>query len=144
MTPQLQQAIKLLQLSNQELTAYVEDELEQNPLLERDEAAETSREARKRISDWQSRPLLDTKRRRSRAAARGQDSPIDGADNDYAEHRPGEPADIGEPSGGLGASARAAATSPRTATTRKRDADLPCASTWSSSSGSRSPIRPSG
>ncbi|HEY4125172.1 MAG TPA: hypothetical protein VGM36_11195, partial [Rhizomicrobium sp.] len=38
MTPQLQQAIKLLQLSNLELTAYVEQELERNPLLERDEA----------------------------------------------------------------------------------------------------------
>ncbi len=37
MTPQLQQAIKLLQLSNMELSAYVEDELEKNPLLERDE-----------------------------------------------------------------------------------------------------------
>jgi RNA polymerase sigma-54 factor len=39
MTPQLQQAIKLLQLSNFELVAYVEAELERNPLLERDEAA---------------------------------------------------------------------------------------------------------
>jgi RNA polymerase sigma-54 factor len=39
MTPQLQQAIKLLQLSNLELTAYVEQELERNPLLERDESA---------------------------------------------------------------------------------------------------------
>lgn len=39
MTPQLQQAIKLLELSNQELVAYVEQELEQNPLLERDENA---------------------------------------------------------------------------------------------------------
>ena len=37
MTPQLQQAIKLLQLSNIELFDYVEEELEQNPLLERDE-----------------------------------------------------------------------------------------------------------
>ncbi|HEX3653157.1 MAG TPA: RNA polymerase factor sigma-54 [Rhizomicrobium sp.] len=37
MTPQLQQAIKLLQLSNLELTEYVEAELEKNPLLERDE-----------------------------------------------------------------------------------------------------------
>ena len=37
MTPQLQQAIKLLQLSNVDLTAYVEGELERNPLLERDE-----------------------------------------------------------------------------------------------------------
>ncbi|MGH6938815.1 RNA polymerase factor sigma-54 [Hypericibacter sp.] len=37
MTPQLQQAIKLLELSNLEVSAYVERELEQNPLLERDE-----------------------------------------------------------------------------------------------------------
>lgn len=37
MTPQLQQAIKLLQLSNMELAAYVEQELERNPLLQRDD-----------------------------------------------------------------------------------------------------------
>ncbi len=37
MTPQLQQAIKLLQLSNMELQEFVEAELERNPLLERDE-----------------------------------------------------------------------------------------------------------
>jgi RNA polymerase sigma-54 factor len=37
MTPQLQQAIKLLQLSNLELADYVEQELERNPLLERDD-----------------------------------------------------------------------------------------------------------
>lgn len=36
-TPQLQQAIKLLQLSNLELEAYVEAEIERNPLLARDE-----------------------------------------------------------------------------------------------------------
>ena len=35
MTPQLLQAIKLLQFSNLELTAFVEQELERNPLLER-------------------------------------------------------------------------------------------------------------
>jgi hypothetical protein len=35
MTPQLMQAIKLLQLSNLDLVAYVEAELERNPLLER-------------------------------------------------------------------------------------------------------------
>jgi RNA polymerase sigma-54 factor len=37
MTPQLQQAIKLLQMSNIELAAFVDQELEQNPLLDRDE-----------------------------------------------------------------------------------------------------------
>ena len=41
MTPQLQQAIKLLQLSNLELAAFVEQELERNPLLERDESSPT-------------------------------------------------------------------------------------------------------
>jgi RNA polymerase sigma-54 factor len=38
MTPQLMQAIKLLQLSNLELTSYVEGELERNPLLEQAES----------------------------------------------------------------------------------------------------------
>jgi RNA polymerase sigma-54 factor len=37
MTPQLQQAIKLLQLSNLELTAFIDQELERNPLLERED-----------------------------------------------------------------------------------------------------------
>lgn len=37
MTPQLQQAIRLLQLSNLELTEFVDSELERNPLLERDD-----------------------------------------------------------------------------------------------------------
>src|SRR6202011_1382781 len=35
MTPQLMQAIKLLQLSNLDLSAFVEEELERNPLLDR-------------------------------------------------------------------------------------------------------------
>ena len=45
MTPQLRQAIKLLQFSNLEVAAYVEEELERNPLLERDERTDTVREA---------------------------------------------------------------------------------------------------
>ena len=40
MTPQLQQAIKLLQMSNLELQGFVDQELERNPLLERDERTE--------------------------------------------------------------------------------------------------------
>ncbi len=39
MTPQLQQAIKLLQLSNIELSEFIEEEIENNPLLEKDEGA---------------------------------------------------------------------------------------------------------
>lgn len=41
-TPQLQQAIKLLQLSALELAEYVEQELESNPLLESDDVPETA------------------------------------------------------------------------------------------------------
>jgi len=37
MTPQMQQAIKLLQMSNLELAAFIETELEQNPLLVRED-----------------------------------------------------------------------------------------------------------
>jgi RNA polymerase sigma-54 factor len=44
MTPQLQQAIKLLQMSNLELQSFVEGELERNPLLERDERREPGSE----------------------------------------------------------------------------------------------------
>src|SRR6204780_3129268 len=40
MTPQLRQAIKLLQFSNIEVNSFVEEELERNPLLERDHAPE--------------------------------------------------------------------------------------------------------
>ncbi len=47
MTPQLQQAIKLLQLSNLELAEYVDDQLEQNPFLERDETPADGPEERR-------------------------------------------------------------------------------------------------
>ena len=42
MTPQLQQAIKLLQMSSLELNQYVEQEVEQNPLLDRENSDEPS------------------------------------------------------------------------------------------------------
>jgi RNA polymerase sigma-54 factor len=48
MTPQLLQAIKLLQLSHVELQAFVENELERNPLLERDDAADAPLPAEER------------------------------------------------------------------------------------------------
>ena len=47
MTPQLQQAIKLLQLSNIELAEYVDAEIERNPILERGEERERAEEAAK-------------------------------------------------------------------------------------------------
>ena len=42
MTPQLQQAIKLLQLNNMELNEFIEEELERNPLLEKDTGSNES------------------------------------------------------------------------------------------------------
>ena len=44
MTPQLRQAIKLLQFTNLEAAAFVEEELQRNPLLERDERPDTPAE----------------------------------------------------------------------------------------------------
>lgn len=56
MTPQLLQAIKLLQFSNLQLAAFVEEELERNPLLERAEEMPEPREiedgAAREASDW--------------------------------------------------------------------------------------------
>ena len=62
MTPQLQQAIKLLQLSNLELGAYVETELERNALLEREDesAGRDEREAGPTDSEaWSATPSDD-------------------------------------------------------------------------------------
>jgi RNA polymerase sigma-54 factor len=55
MTPQLQQAIRLLQFSNMELTAYVETELERNPLLEREDGDDTPEP--QRADDWDAAPV---------------------------------------------------------------------------------------
>jgi len=51
MTPQLQQAIRLLQLSNMELNSFVETELERNPLLERDDDEPSPGEPRERSAE---------------------------------------------------------------------------------------------
>lgn len=72
MTPQLMQAIKLLQLSNLDLAAYVEGELERNPLLERgaeegapepSDAVEASEARPERADEWVG-DQLDTSRER--------------------------------------------------------------------------------
>ena len=55
MTPQLQQAIRLLQFSNLELTAYVETELERNPLLEREDGDDAPAPQRS-DDDWTDAP----------------------------------------------------------------------------------------
>ncbi len=61
MTPQLQQAIKLLQLSNIELSAFVEEQLESNPLLERGTGDENRRgEDAQHTSESAAEPGTDT------------------------------------------------------------------------------------
>ncbi len=60
-TPQLQQAIKLLQLSNLELEAVIETELERNPLLQRDEADPVGEANETRDSDGPAIEASDTR-----------------------------------------------------------------------------------
>ncbi len=82
MTPQLMQAIKLLQLSNLDLIAYVDAELERNPLLERAEGDD----------DGDGGPA---ERRND-----GDDEPVaaadTGDDNEWLETRLEEPAAISD------------------------------------------------
>ena len=59
MTPQLQQAIKLLQLSNVELAEYVETEIERNPLLTRAEGESADGEAPEKVSERREEMRLD-------------------------------------------------------------------------------------
>ena len=77
MTPQLQQAIKLLQLSNLELTAFIEQELERNPLLEREDGERVEPEPAAEPEQPQAateEPMLD---------GMTQSSAEDGMDVDY-------------------------------------------------------------
>ncbi len=55
MTPQLRQAIKLLQFSNIEVNAFVEEEMERNPLLERDDTADAPVGERAALDQLESR-----------------------------------------------------------------------------------------
>ncbi len=100
MTPQLRQAIKLLQFSNIEAASFVEEELEKNPLLERDETTDLPASERAALDQIEPRQdvTMDT------AQAVSADSlPADGAsplDTDHAEtYDFGGPSD-GAPMGG--------------------------------------------
>ena len=85
MTPQLMQAIKLLQLSNLDLAAYVDGELERNPLLERSDEAKAAGRAplsrrRRRPPPRPPRPGLDRNQMRT-ARPRIEDSLDTGLEN---------------------------------------------------------------
>lgn len=77
MTPQLQQAIKLLQLSSLEIAAYVEEQLEQNPLLEKDDSADDAFEVPTIDGEREVATAQDGGEPRSVDAAVTDDTPID-------------------------------------------------------------------
>ena len=77
MTPQLRQAIQLLQFNNLEAAAFIEQELERNPLLERDESGDFAVGDRP-APDQVVVPASDTPREVSEAA-RSDDLPAEGA-----------------------------------------------------------------
>ena len=102
MTPQLQQAIKLLQLSSVELTAFVEEELERNPMLERDEGQREAADERLRAEDpdRHSEALPDANSRDSAEMLSGSEGAREGAlDADYSDSYEGDIAGPGAESG---------------------------------------------
>ncbi len=108
MTPQLLQAIKLLQLPNVELAAYIESELERNPLLERVEdsgpaepvadASPASEASAPVESDWASQEL------ETDVGALAQNLGTE-LDNSFDADRAATPAELSVPPEGHGLSA---------------------------------------
>jgi RNA polymerase sigma-54 factor len=83
MTPQLQQAIKLLQLSHIELAAFVETELERNPLLERADSDETGPTMAEPAND--PAPPVKEDAETGGAGGEGEVETADGDDNEWAD-----------------------------------------------------------
>ena len=82
MTPQLRQAIKLLQFNNLEAAAFVEEELERNPLLERDERSDAPMLERPALDQPEKpgvreRRLLPTSWAAGNVARGGRRAPLD-------------------------------------------------------------------
>lgn len=99
MTPQLRQAIKLLQFTNVEVSAYVEEELERNPLLERDERGDEPPAERAAPDQSQAAPAPADSAAAAASDTIASDTPLDA---DYGNvHDYGTPADgYGRGSGG--------------------------------------------
>jgi RNA polymerase sigma-54 factor len=100
MTPQLMQAIKLLQLSNLDLVGYVESELERNPLLERSgEGAPEAEPPSPEREDADDRPPADWTEGSFAAgegAAERPDGEVNGADDaEPVAPRPGQDGSVG-------------------------------------------------
>jgi hypothetical protein len=97
MTPQLQQAIKLLQLSNVELQEYVETEIERNPLLTRaeGEGGADAPDAPEKVSEKREEMRLDEADGAAKAS-----SDLDARSDDvYENDSPSEGGDAGSQGG---------------------------------------------
>ena len=77
MTPQLQQAIRLLQLSNLELLGFVEQELVQNPLLEREEGEEPASREQQEPAGETTQPNDSLEHFESSSLPEANDAPLD-------------------------------------------------------------------
>ena len=84
-TPQLQQAIKLLQMSNIEVEAFVEAELERNPLLQRDESDNQPDEVREEAAPTVAEHAADAEARADLDTTHDQASPGERATGDAPE-----------------------------------------------------------
>ena len=87
MTPQLQQAIKLLQLSHIELAAFVETELERNPLLERADSDEVGPAVAEPAID--PAPPVKEETETQGAAGEGEAEAGDGDDGEWVDRETG-------------------------------------------------------
>ena len=109
LTPQLLQAIKLLQMPNAELAAFVEEELERNPMLERAEDQRQRGQARAERANAAA-PEADARRlgeRRPRRPTRTRSRKSLGTEieNAFDPDRAATPAERTPADEGLGSSA---------------------------------------
>ncbi len=107
MTPQLQQAIKLLQMSNLDLAEYVSQEIERNPLLEATSSQPEERREREQNEDRQAAPdVADVSSAlKTDSATRAEETFDTGLENLYADEAR---ADTMNSAGSDGASAQEA------------------------------------
>ncbi|MDQ6620761.1 MAG: RNA polymerase factor sigma-54 [Pseudomonadota bacterium] len=103
LTPQLQQSIRLLQLSTVELNSEVERMLQENPLLEKADGEDESPAPELAVAGVAPAPAerVQTTEEREHADRNERDGPFDGADRpDFEDYSSGGDGDWGGGSGG--------------------------------------------
>jgi len=98
MTPQLQQAIKLLQLSNLELAEFVEEQLEENPFLERSEATEDGATERRGEKEATAEPTNGERKEVDLSDTDSTKDARESLDVDYEDVNPGDSGSDAAPS----------------------------------------------